>query len=672
MPPIEPIIASVLRTRPSTPEAELLQVMAWHEECGKMLAMQVAHPVFPEIPAPLVAAAFTEYADRAEALEAIIEARNLLTERAQAIELMRSDPYHHGWLADKADDFHWEVLRCRLANPRVPITANVWGGNGSGKSVLCAAIMARVCVDSQTIDSSRMIAWAFALNQKNSQEIQQANIYEWFPVEYRDPSGKPFKRNAAAGMTFSAGKFTDNEFKLPNGSKAEFRFYGDNSDMQRGLEGPRPFFVWSDEEIPQPWIESINNRLITMAGKTDAFIGKWKRMLEEKQANPSLKFPRDLWWQLYMGVHLISYTCKGGYTPAVRAMNTGATVVRSIEAELLPNKDGSGYEKVPELIRSASGNAFAMRFFAWENPWGGNWDGIKAALSGSPREKVLWMAYGVAEQTTDVVMTNWNRAAHVRPETRLPKHGTWYLICDPTDAKRNWFMKWYKIDTQQITFLAREWPQEDDHVPGFGLLGPWAVPSAGKRFDGDRGPAQKRVIHSFSDYAREIERVESEIEALEMRLHGHSDIKDRRRVRRIMDARFANTESMSHADSETAIEAMEKHGYYFEPSGKGGGGESNVRTIKERTGFVQDLLAYDATRVTLDEATGTYTFEGKAPLLYVCDRCTNTIFTMENWTNRDGGEGACKDPADCDGYYATCRPEHIDRSEQGFRGGEYF
>jgi hypothetical protein len=600
----------------------------------------------------------------------------LIKENNQGIVLMREDPFNHGWLALKWDVFHWETMRLRVQNPSVALTRFVFGANGSGKSVGCASIMTQCAVNSVAVDGSRPLIWCFALNQANSQEIQQTNIYEQFPVEYRAESGKPFKRNAQAGMTFSAGKFTDNQFRLPSGCKTEFRFYGDNSDMKRSTEGPRPKTAWSDEEIPQPWIETINSRLLTWAGKTDRWQARWKKMLADKAANPALKVPRELWADLYTGVHIVSFTCKGGYTPAVRAIVTGCTVVKSIEAELLPIYDEHGnkigFEKVPELIWAADGKASANYFYAWENPFGGNWKGMKEELKGAPREKILWKAYGVAEGTTNVVFTNWNRAAHVLPLERLPKDGTWYHIVDPTDAKRNWAMIWVKISDQQISFLASEWPQEYDHIPGIGKLGPWAIPSQGKHLDGDRGPAQKRVIHSFEGYAKEIERKEKLLEELEIKLHGRSDIADRKSVVRIMDARFANTDSMSHSDSETTIEAMEKHGYYFLPSGKGGGGESNIRTIKDRSGFVSDLLDYDATSVELDEAKGVYSFKGKAPLLRVASCCTNSIFGFENWTNGDAGAGACKDFPDCIGYYAVARPEHINRSELGFKGGEYY
>ena len=365
----------------------------------------------------------------------------------------------------------------------------------------------------------------------------------------------------------------------------------------------------------------------------------------------------------------MSFTCKGGYTPAVRSATKDAIVVRKIKAELLPLRDAQGtvidYEEVPELLWSASGRESVTYLYAWENVFGGNWEGMKKKLEGATRKKILWMAYGIAEGSTDVVFSQFRRAAHVMPLERLPKDGTWFLIADPETAKRNWFMAWFKISSSGISFQAREWPQEDDAIPGHGFPGAWALPSTGKRLDGDEGPAQLRVIHSFGAYAEEIERVEKQIETLEMKLHGKSDIANRSKVVRIMDSRFANQDGMSSSISETPLEAMEGLGYNFFPSGKAGGGEG-TRTLNDRSQFVSDMLDYDEAQAELDVNASIYTFKGKAPIMRVASCCTNTIFSYENWTNGDGNAGKCKDPMDVVGIYATCRPEYENVVQRGW------
>jgi hypothetical protein len=127
-----------------------------------------------------------------------------------------------------------------------------------------------------------------------------------------------------------------------------------------------------------------------------------------------------------------------------------------------------------------------------------------------------------------------------------------------------------------------------------------------------------------------------------------------------MDSRAGNTDNMSHSSSETIIEAMFDYGYDFLPSGKASGAEGRIKTTDESAQFVSDMLDYEENKTVIDKETGACRFEGKAPLLRVADCCTNIIFGFENWTNQDGGEGACKDPMDVIRYYAIARPQHFD------------
>ena len=46
------------------------------------------------------------------------------------------------------------------------------------------------------------------------------------------------------------------------------------------------------------------------------------------------------------------------------------------------------------------------------------------------------------------------------------------------------------------------------------------------------------------------------------------------------------------------------------------------------------------------------------PRLYVCNRCRNTIFALQEWTGRDGKHGASKDPVDVLRYFVLSDPIH--------------
>jgi hypothetical protein len=128
---------------------------------------------------------------------------------------------------------------------------------------------------------------------------------------------------------------------------------------------------------------------------------------------------------------------------------------------------------------------------------------------------------------------------------------------------------------------------------------------------------------------------------------------------RYMDARAANTETMTHGASRTLVEVFEEdYKLSFEPVDKDHGAiEGARRSVGHGAKFVEDALDYDEKLAVFDEATGFLNFKGKAPRLYICGApppvdnspprgCENIIFAFETWTNPAGGEGACKDAAD--------------------------
>jgi hypothetical protein len=304
---------------------------------------------------------------------------------------------------------------------------------------------------------------------------------------------------------------------------------------------------------------------------------------------------------------------------------------------------------------------------------------MKAELMkpGTPISKILWKAYGVAEATTNVVYSAFSRAAHVLPQERLPKEGTWYHIADPCDGTRNWAMSWIKINPQGISLIAREWPQEGDRIPGIGDPGPWAVPSTGKNHDGDRGDAQNDFKLGFEGVVNEVERIERELGELEVKLHGEGSVtKDAKGPRikvfqRIMDSHVANRDTMTHSSSETFIETMERYGLEFDASGhESGATGGGIKTVEGGAKYVQDLLIYDTEKCEADPTTGRMIFHGQAPKLRVAENCTNHIFMFENWTNGDGGKGACKDFADLIRYYAISRPENINTAKLISQNGD--
>jgi hypothetical protein len=112
--------------------------------------------------------------------------------------------------------------------------------------------------------------------------------------------------------------------------------------------------------------------------------------------------------------------------------------------------------------------------------------------------------------------------------------------------------------------------------------------------------------------------------------------------------------------------------FEFDPSSKSLTGEGGNGGIMDGVEMVNDLLFYDETQATLDPAGLRLTFQGQAPRLYVCERCTNTINALATWTGADGQKGACKDFADLPRYFAQAGPEFIPEAGTRSRGGGSF
>src|SRR4051812_38615651 len=94
---------------------------------------------------------------------------------------------------------------------------------------------------------------------------------------------------------------------------------------------------------------------------------------------------------------------------------------------------------------------------------------------------------------------------------------------------------------------------------------------------------------------------------------------------RLMDSRFGAAPTLARNESKTLIESMAELGLEFEPAP----GEHQRDGIDQ----VNDLLYYDA-----EKPIG----PANKPRLLILETCKNVIWALENWTGRDGPQGACK------------------------------
>jgi hypothetical protein len=590
--------------------------------------------------------------------------------REDMIHGAQNNHYEDGVWFPAWDRNLWELCRHRVANPGVPIHFLVGGSNGSAKTFFASAVLIRAMMTTK----GKMF-WCLAIDEPNSETVQQAALYYWLPNEYKTEGGG-IQGTARGKLKFNdSGGFTDNRFSLYHGAKMECRFW--SKDIKT-LEGPRPYAVWSDEEIPLPWIQGIDKRLLTHAEPTRALCPKWKRLLADKDANPDLAFPRELIGELMMGVHLITYTAKDGYTDTVREFQEDGAIMIEIEADpdLLPVFDAQqniiGGEKVPQLIHSQDPTKRMIFMYAWDNPKGGNWQGMKQKAKGKPRSEILWWCYGVAEKSADSPFPNFNLQVHRRPYKEwLPRIATPYHVADPVaSGGRSWFCNWALVLGEQWQgmapgdiFIAHEYPQENDFIPSMGRVGPWALPG-GKNNRGTRGPAQKVWSVGYEWRASEIKRIERKL-ATDMGLRYAEDEarmkKFVRMGRRIIDPRAGNTATENQTGAKTIIDYMRENGlHYVEPGSEKGSAPGSKRVYPgEQT--INAFLYYDKSLAKTDTQTGWIYIDpqqGRGPRLWIADHCTNTLASLKNYPGILSGEteSPWKDPIDCIRYLLMMEP----------------
>lgn len=627
------------------------------------VAGQAEHAVVPRIRVRVIGQARIEMKSHlAEWMEVgpgeVMEALEL---RARAIALEVADPYHHGMEPEFWGEIDWAVCGLRALRPGVVLELYVLGGNRASKTEFCGKRL-----DEAMVENRDWYTWGLHSDEGSSQAIQQSRIWKYLPADIKPSETGKYKKTVTAKLSYNAlTGFTENAFALHNGSKMKFKFY--SADV-KSVEGAELDVAWSDELIPLNWVQAMEYRLLTRAAHTRKTALECAEALRMREHGEISVIPRELRKRLYQGVHMVSFTAVQGYTATVGRACDGAVTVKSEAAELLPVLDEDGkvtaHEQVPRVQLSPDGKKVVAYLHTKDNKHGGNWEGMKATLEGAARATILVRAYGVPTKAFQARFPLFSDATHVRPRNRMPQGGQWWHIVDPCNG-RNYFMLWITVNELGECFVAREWPQRDDSIPGVGQPGDWAEPSTGNRKDGDRGPAQEGWGLGITRYKEEFRRVELDLGARDAGTEKKPGTLQRVRIadgNRIMDSRAGNTASLAHSEAETLISKFEEtnggldEAVTFYPAGKSSGAAQGTTGIDESVDLINDLLWYDAAKTVFDPVTGAPTFNGAAPKLYVADTCTNLIFALKTWTGADGLTGACKDPVDCLRYFAMANP----------------
>ena len=507
-----------------------------------------------------------------------------VTMREEAIRREMDDPFRHGFRLES-----WKLAEEQWAHANELL---VLGGNRSAKTEWASKEADETLV---TKDAARV--WCLHSSSQSSVALQQPYVWKYLPKEWKSAG----KKGAVTNISYTQKNgFSENTFVCPNGSQCWFLNYMQDWTV---FEGGECDLIWCDELVPLDLLKTLRYRLVTRGGRL-----------------------------------LVTFTPIEGYTPTIKEYLTGARTLLSSPAPLLPKRirnvecemrngeqpaadDGTTtggtpvlpeFEQVPlvQEARNTSAPARIVYFHTEKNPFGG-YKNLVTQLARASREDILCRAYGVPVKAIAGRFPKFSDGKpHVVGRGEIPAEGTNYLIVDPCSG-RNWFMTWVRVDVRRRMFVYREWPCPKTYVDGVGYPGAWAV--AGRKADGDRGPAQKSFGFGLNRYKEELERVEAGEKIME----------------RIMDSRYANSSTVGKEIVTTLIEECADVGLHFVPAP----GEH----IDEGVDLINDWLDYDQTKPvdSLNE-----------PRLFVSSECENTIWALKEWSGADGRHGACKDPVD--------------------------
>lgn len=606
-----------------------------------LLAAEPPHPLLP-LPKP-------EAVARALASEAgSREVADYLQWRRGAIWNANADPLRH----ELEPDF-WADVRQAMADQVK--TVMLLGGNRSSKSRLCGKLTVEALVN-----HPGTLVVAVSEDETASIETQQRIIWHYIPPEIKAQCHNKRDSFGVWYLNYSeANGFSERKavLPLPKGysgppSKILFATYNENADDYEGLEfgHPTAWTVgwWADENLRLNWLNMFSRR------------GKYRP-----------------------GTGLWSYTPVHGITPTIKqAVGKTARTLAHRPARLLPeriNVPGLPPGTMPYIQEPALPGGRAFYFHSEMSPFGPGPNGsgkpyaqsVAEDCAGKPTEYIKRIAYGFTEDVIGLCYPKFRGDVHVVPVDQLPAVGTNYCFIEPAGG-RNWYFAWVRVVPGRPArlYVYREWPD----VPRYGE---WAVPStraatadSRKGWDGERGPAQRNQGWGIVRYknlmlteetvspARDaagnwIERDPHRRALLDAAVTDQSPGQVLPVVREVIRARkidpraavnpLASAKGGTNLLTLFAQEDRKSTGEIEGPrmlvipaySGKG---------IDDGVSHVNELLDWRE-----DQPVCPFLNE---PRLFVAASCQQFIWMLENYTDRGGEEGGCKDVADLARYMA--------------------
>jgi len=549
---------------------------------------------------------------RAHGAAAVGMIQEIERKRLEAMEKMERDRFRHGyivpWWKRAAQELEKTMLLC------------VFGGNGAAKTVFTCWHGVR-----EMVKRPGYKALFLHESETSSIRVHQKFIYDYLPVEWKPTDERRIKRTLTTKINYSiADGFSNNVLVLPNGSLAQFGFYGQDVG---DYEGGGWNLIVADENLPFQWLKTLLIRLPRMGGK---FI-----------------------W---------TFTAVHGLTMAMKQVTDGAVTLESRRAPLLPPQHRVTEQQdfpageMPVVQQAVFSNARLFYAFSEDNPFGG-YEQMQQIAKTFSTVDIERRFYGYARATIRTQFPLFG-AAHVVPHTKIPTENvTRYHVLDPAGA-RNMFQLWCVVDAEGRHYITDEWPD----VPS---LGEWAVPAEqnARLRDGEPGPAQPSLGYGTLDYKRLILKREGFVWDAQA---GWVETEFTQFIfQRLVDSRSGRAESMAETEGSTSL--IDR--FAEEQEGENGLIEGPSLTFEAASGqsvehgiiAINDLLSYDPMQPITNLLN--------EPKLFVSDRCQNLIWALQNYTGADGEKAACKDPIDCLRYLAMEKLEHVPENYLNTRGG---
>ncbi len=569
-------------------------------------------------------------------------------ERHREIELEEKDRYHYGWRGDPLKSRNlgggWKravdaIAAVKRANPRWIPKILCMGGNGSSKSEFGAWHAMKLMVEKPGTQVAVLCP-----SQTQARKILMSRLFDNLPPEWKPAETGKTKSGITGNISYTRKMgFTENMFILPNGSRCTFYFYLEGDVAS--IEGDQLDLVLADEEVPVEWLEAVEYRLARTGGTLIAM-----------------------------------FTPISGYIPAVRWFRGSARVIEARAAPLLKQVNG---QEIPAWLDGPAGvtaepvmmplleygdDPTKRIVYFWTEeccyPAGGYETLVQLMkMKRAGLNEIKTRAYGWPATVRDARFPILSLRAHaIHPDRALagevPKECTWFMYLDPAKA-RNHVMQWWAVTRDKREILVREWPQQDDYIPGVGQPGPWAVDAKkGKALDGVPGPAQESWGLTTEQYVAEIRRVEIELARL---YEGRSDGTPIKVWRYEMDSRGGE----AGADGRTYFTEFARCGVRFQDtSGQALNARSDNPDGVCGISLITDALGYD-TQKPLGPDNRPRLLVVYAPADVdsgesVPRGCANSWDALQNWTGADGLKGARKDWIDLFHYAQRAAMRFVD------------